>query len=616
MPRGFHARGGLRSHRRRLGKHLIVAPWVIITAIAVFVFALLSVGYVYLITRGCDGSPVTATIAADTSISKTLDSLGRQWVNTGPSVHGRCVAVQVITKDSAETAAALSPNWDQRTDGARPDVWVPESSTWMRLAESRRDAAHMIPARQPSLTRSPVVLAMPQPMADALAKAKVKLTWHDLIGTRLAGMNWSAYGQPSWGAFKLAMPDPSQSTAALNALLAVADTNDDGQITATERQAVSTLWNDSDQGLYQSQSTPDAIIQQLITKTQSDASTQQILQYVSAFPALEQDVASYNSDDAPNVKLAAVYPTDGAAAADFPYLVLNWSQAKLSPKAAQAQQQRDQVANAFLSYLRTASARAQFLSNGYRDANSRGGADLTPDNGVTRTVSTPVRADMEPSSISLSVSMWAALSRPANILLLVDVSNGMGDTVSGTNQTKAALLCGAAADTVSLLGPQAKLGLWGFATGVSGGKGYAELSPLKALSAGGTNGSHLDDVTGDLRNLETGGQLTLYDSAAAAYQKMRASYQAGATNEVVIITGGGTDHSTLGLNDLTAQLKKGTRHDQPLPIITIGYGDQAQLSSLQAISSATGGRSYVSDTPSDLGNVMQTALFGSTASTS
>jgi Ca-activated chloride channel homolog len=615
MPRGFHARGGLRSHRRRLGKHLIVAPWIIITTAAVVLFAALSIGYVYLITRGCKGSPVTATIAADTSISKTLDSLGRQWVNTGPAVRGRCVSVQVITKDSAETAAALSPNWDQRTDGQRPDVWVPESTTWMRLAESRQDAAQMIPAQQPSLTRSPVVLAMPQPMADALAKAKVKLTWRDLIGSKLAGMDWSQYGQPSWGKFKLAMADPSQSTAALNALLAVADTNDDGQITATERQSVSTLWNDSDQALYQP--TPDGIIQQLIIKTQSDASTQQILQYVSAFPALEQDVASYNSDDAPNVKLAAVYPTDGAAAADFPYLVLNWSHAKLSGPARQAQQQRDQVANAFLNYLRTASARSQFLSNGFRDANSRGGADLTPDNGVTRTVSTPVRADMEPSSISLSVSMWTALSRPTNMLLLVDVSDGMGDTVSGTNKAKWRLLCGAAADTVNLLGPQAKLGLWGFSSGVSGGKGYTELSPLKALNAGGDNGgSHLDDITGDLTGLQTGGQLTLYDSAAAAYQKMRASYQANAVNEVVIITGGGTDHSTIDLTALTAQLKKDNRHDQPLPIITIGYGDQAQLSSLQAISSATGGRSYASDTPSDLDNVMQAALFSSTASTS
>ncbi len=614
MPRGFHARGGLRSHRRRLGKHLIVAPWIIITTVAVVLFAGLSVGYAFLITRGCNGSPVTATIAADTSISKTLDSLGRQWVNSGPSVHGRCVSVQVITKDSAETAAALSPNWDQRTDGQRPDVWVPESSTWMRLAESRQDAARMIPDHQPSLTRSPVVLAMPQPMADALATAKVKLTWHDLVG-RLAGMNWSKYGQPKWGPFKLAMADPSQSTAALNALLAVADTNNDGQITATERQSVSTLWNDSDQQLYQA--TPDGIIQQLDTQNQSDASAQQILQSVSAFPALEQDVVSYNQDDAPTVKLAAVYPTDGAADADFPYLVLNWAHAKLSAQAAAAQQQRDQVANAFLSYLRGPTAQQEFKSNGYRDANFKGGADLTPGNGVARTIGTLPRSVMWPSAVSLSVSMWSALSRPTNILLLVDVSDGMGDTVSGTGKTKAALLCGAAADTVSLLGPQAKLGLWGFATGLAGGKGYSELSSLKALNSAGENGSHLDDIVGDLRNLQTGGQLSLYDSAAAAYQKMRASYQAGATNEVVIITAGGTDHGAdLDLNGLTAQLKKENKSDQPLPIITIGYGDQAQLSSLQAISSATGGRAYVSDTPSDLGNVMQTALFGSTASTS
>lgn len=613
MPRGFHARGGLRSHRRRLGKHLIVAPWIIIVTISVLVFALLSVGYVYLITRGCNGSPVTATIAADTSISKTVDSLGREWVNTGPSLHGRCVSVQVVTKDSAETASALSPNWDQRADGQRPDVWVPESTTWMRLAESRQDAAQMLPAQVPSLARSPVVLAMPQPMAQALAKAGVKPTWHDLVG-KLAGSNWSQFGQPKWGKFKLGMADPSQSTAALNALLSVADANNDGKIADNERQAVSTLWNDTDQKAYQP--TPSGIIQQLITMNQSDASEQQILQYVSAFPALEQDVASYNSDNTPAVKLTAVYPSDGAAAADYPYLVLNWSHAKLSPAAAAAQRLRDQVADQFLSYLRTPSSKSTFLDNGYRDSNYKGGADLTSDNGVTRTVPATVRADMEPSSINLVVSMWAALSRPTNMLLLVDVSSGMNDTVSGTGKTKSSLLCGAAADTVSLLGPQARLGLWAFASGVGDG-GHTELSPLAALNSTSDNGgSHLDDITGDLRNLQSDGQLSLDDATLAAYQMMRKSYQPNATNEIVIITGGGADESNLKLDDLTAQLKKGNNHDQPLPIITVGYGDQAQLSSLQAISSATGGRSYLSDTPSDLGNVMENALFGSIAATS
>jgi Ca-activated chloride channel family protein len=609
MPRGFHARGGLRSHRRRLGKHLIVAPWIIITTVAVVLFAGLSVGYVYLITRGCKGSPVTATIAADTSISKTLDQLGRQWVNTGPSLQGRCVSVQVVTKDSAETAAALSPNWDPRTDGQRPDVWVPESSSWMLLAKSRADAQRMIPDRQPSLTRSPVVLAMPQPMADALGRTKI--TWHDLVTSRFAGMNWSTHGHPEWGAFKLAMPDPAGSTAALNALLAIADANNDGQISATERQAVSDLWNDSDQKLYKEQNAPDDITQGLITLEQSDAKSSQILQHVSAFPALEQDVVSYNQDDAPSVPLKAVYPSDGAADADFPYLVLNWSHATMTAPAAAAQRQRDNVANAFLTYLRTPASRATFLDNGYRDSNFKGGADLVSGNGVARTISTLPRSVMWPTSISQSVAMWSALTRPTNILLVVDVSDGMGDTVPGTGKTKAALVCGAAADAVKLLGPQARVGLWGFASGLGNGKGYSQL-----VSPGPLTGTRAD-IVGDLTDLQTGGKLSLYDTAAAAYTAMRQHYQTGAANEIVIVTGGGTDRSaTLDLNGLTAQLKKTANRDQPLPIITIGYGNQAQLSSLQAISSATGGRAYVSDTPSDLGNVMQTALFGSTPPTS
>ena len=95
--------------------------------------------------------------------------------------------------------------------------------------------------------------------------------------------------------------------------------------------------------------------------------------YVSAFPALEQDVLSYNLGT-PKVPLVAVYPQDGTAEADFPYLILN---APWSTPAGQA------AAGAFLSYARGAQGKAAFLAAGFRDGNRAPGPSLTAVNGVT-----------------------------------------------------------------------------------------------------------------------------------------------------------------------------------------------------------------------------------------
>ena len=73
----------------------------------------------------------------------------------------------ILSKDSAEVATALAGEWDTETDGPAPDAWVPDSSAWVRKASADNDAERIMPDRQPSLARTPTVIAMPKPMAEA-----------------------------------------------------------------------------------------------------------------------------------------------------------------------------------------------------------------------------------------------------------------------------------------------------------------------------------------------------------------------------------------------------------------------------------------------------------------
>ncbi|GAA3514513.1 substrate-binding domain-containing protein [Actinocatenispora rupis] len=599
MPRGNHAIGGLRSHRRRFGSRLIVAPWIIITVAAVLVLAGLTVTYVHLVTRGCSGTTVTATVLADQSVQSIVDKQAAAYNADQQSVDGHCARIDVQQKDSASVAAALAPSWNPRTDGPRPDAWVPESSLWVRMAASRQDAAAMLPERQPSLARSPAVIAMPAPMAKALGPVA---SWHDLA-TRYAGKRWVMFGHADWDAFKVAVTDPTVSTAGLHAMTAMADANNDGDITDSERRTLNQLW----QYKAEVESGPDRILQRLSVADADGPAA--VLRTVSAFPALERDVVSYN-EEGPRVGLTAVYPKDGSSDADFPYLVVNWSGA---PVDGAAQRVRSDVARAFLARLRGTAARAAFQDAGYRDANRKPGPAVTAANGVARTVPTMPRAVMTPASISQTASVWAAISRESNVLVVMDVSAAMGKQVPGTGRTGLQLAASATGAAVNLMTPQpdTRVGLWDYAENVNGnGDNQEELVPLGKINDTYQGSTRAVAVNDALDHLSAVGKPTLFDAALAAYRTVRAHYRPSAINQVVIITGDGGDSAskTRGA-ELTAQLADLADRKHPVPIVTVGYGAHVDLDSLQAISQATGGRTYQATSPTQISSVLLTALF-------
>jgi hypothetical protein len=97
--------------------------------VGVLVLAGLSVGYAYLVRRSCSGQ-LKATVISSPSMQPVLDGLARKWQDRQPAVKGRCASVDIEAKDSAVMAQTLGANgdWDVKTDGAAPDVWVPDSS--------------------------------------------------------------------------------------------------------------------------------------------------------------------------------------------------------------------------------------------------------------------------------------------------------------------------------------------------------------------------------------------------------------------------------------------------------------------------------------------------------
>ena len=588
-PHGVQA--NVRSHRRGgRRRRLAVAPWILITLVIALVGAGVAVGYTRLVRRPCTGE-AKATIVASPAMASLLDALARQWSNDEPAVGGRCASVDIEGKDPAVMAQALGTDWDEKSAGPAPDVWVPDAGAWVRRAAVAPLAERMMPDLQPSLARSPMVIAMPKPMADALGYPGRSLSWQDVVKTFAdSPEGWRKYGK-DWGPFRFGMTDPLKSTAGLLGLMAMLDADDDGEITPAEQETVFKL--KQIRAVYTEGT--DKILAELTNAQTEDA----VLRYVSAFPALEQDVLVYNQAN-PRVPLVAVYPSNGSADADNPYLVLN---------APWASRQRQDVAHAFLGYLRGPHGRQMFLDAGYRDPNRAPGKGLTTTAGLSPKISTVPRAVLLPESVTHAVDTWTALTRPTNVLLVLDVSGSMKELVPGTGQTRLALAKQAAHTAVTLFADDTSAGLWAFSTLLDGPRDYRQLVPLGKISEGGRREAMLAAID----RLAPGGDTGLYDTVAAAQQAVVDHYQAGATNLVVLLTDGRNDDPPGGLTlDQLKQKLNQNRFDEAhrVPVVTVAYGVDADAATLRDISRTSGAASYNARSAFDINQVLQTAIFG------
>ena len=70
---------------------------------------------------------------------------------------------------------------------------------------------------------TPLVIAMPQPMAEATGYPGTPFSWADLLRLSTSGEGWAAIGHPEWGPFRLGKTNPNLSTSGLSALRSAAD---------------------------------------------------------------------------------------------------------------------------------------------------------------------------------------------------------------------------------------------------------------------------------------------------------------------------------------------------------------------------------------------------------
>lgn len=587
-----------RRTTRRRRRSATLAPWVIASVVIVaLLLGGVSFGYTWVSRSGCEGPAATTTVVASPDQYAVMSALAQQWRADAPEVDGRCVAVAIARQDASQVAAALSPRWDERRDGPRPDVWAPDSTAWLLVASNRPDAAELVPAGSASIASSAIVMAMQQPMAEALGWPARKLGWLDLVRRLPEGTTWGTVGHPEWGPLRLGMTDPTRSTAGVNALLTLTDVNADDTVSDAELAGSLGFSRNVTEDLYVSDT------DKLFAKLGAADSAEKALRTVAAFPAVEREIAAYDGSN-PLVNLVPIYPSEGTAYADYPFAVLD---------APWVDDLKRRTADRFLDFLISPTGRKAYGGAGFRDAahSARYADDLDPARGFEAIVASPPRDLTVTTAITRTVVQWTALRRRSSVLAVFDTSGSMAAPAPGLRATRLQVLQQAAVQGLSLFNEASSVGLWQFSDELTATTDYRRLVPIGPI--GDTVGRVPRKVAlaNAIRGLRPDGGTALYDTTLAAYREAQRRWQPNQLNLVVVMTDGKNENPDgLTLAQLTARLRAEARPDQPVAILTVAYTDDADVAALQRISEATGGRTFVSRRPVDIQRVFLAALFG------
>ena len=352
---------------------------------------------------------VKIVLAFSPEKEEMLNDLAGRYNAEGHHVHGKQVFVSGEKWSSGEAEQKIA-------DGRfRPTVWSPSSSLWGRLLNYQADKPY-VARENPSLVRTPLVIAMWEKEAKALGWPGKQTSWAQILEMATSKAGWAQFGLAPYGRFRLGHTNPDFSTSGLSAVAAqyYAVTGKHEGLTSADitKPAVRAKVQQIQQSVVHYGDTTLFFADQL--KAHGPA-------YASAVAMEEVTLLDYNKTRPRSAeRLVAEYPSDGTFYSDDPYLVLN------APWVTKAQRE---AADDFGRWLVRQITPALAAKYGFRpgDVDRKPEAPLDRAHGVLTSEPRLVLALPEPRVLAQIKEFWHADRKPANVQLVVDVSGSMGE---------------------------------------------------------------------------------------------------------------------------------------------------------------------------------------------
>jgi Ca-activated chloride channel homolog len=476
----------------------------------------------------------------------------------GREVDGKKVFVEGKNVASGDAEARIAKGT------YKPTAWTPSSSLWGRLLNFEADRP-LAPRENPSIVRTPLVIAMWEPFARALGYPKKQIGFKELTDLAVSNQGFAKFGKPEFGRFKLVHTNPDFSTSGLSAVVAeyYAATGKKEGLTEAEvtgsaaRQRV----KDIERSIVHYGDTTLFIADQMRREGPG---------YASAVAMEEATLLDFNRRRGGQPKLVALYPPEGTFYSDNPFIVID------APYNSGAERKGAGEFQKFLAQKLDAERAGRF---GFRpaDLKTRPGGRVTTANGVDPAKPSRVLGLPEPRVLDRIRRTWRQDRKPANVLLVVDTSGSMNDE-NRLTRAKAGLRT-----FLREVSPNDRLGLTIFSD---------RIQPLVPI------GERRSELPSLVDRLIADGGTAVYDATAQGLGEVRKLRDRERINAVVVLTDGEDTDSSLSADEIVRTAGAQGDSSNKVRIFTIAFSADASgaADTLKRISRASGGQYYEGDT--------------------
>lgn len=521
------------------------------------------------------------TIVYGSEKKEWLEPLVEQYnTDKHKTANGKMIQVEATPMGSIESINAILAGEIQ------PTVWSPASSVYVPVANAewrKQHSTDLVAGTPRDLVLSPVVIAMWQPMAEALGWPNTALGWADIAALATSAEGWAEYGYPEWGNFKFGHTHPNYSNSGLVAILAeaYAGANKQRDLTPDDLSnpdLISFMTNVESSIIHYGSST-GFFAERMFERGPS---------YLSAAVMYENLVAAQEakrlSGASAQLPVVAIYPKEGTFWSNHPYVIPNAPWITPEQKAA---------AEDFEAFLLDKPQQQRAIELGFRpaDPSIALGSPLDAQHGVDPAQPQTILEIPPAEVISTAQQLWRQAKRPVDLVLVIDTSGSMaGDKIASARTSLAQF--------VQLLDSRDRLQVLAFNSVVN------ELTPLSPLA------DKREDVTRRVSGLIENGDTSLYDATLQAITGLKTNGDPTHIRGAVVLSDGQDTASLASLQELMAQIGATSEEGgNSIKLFTIAFGNDADTDVLRQMAESTGGKVYNSD-PSTINQVYaEIALF-------
>jgi Ca-activated chloride channel family protein len=345
-------------------------------------------------------------------------SAKRTWINEVTAAFNaqdhRVDGKQIVVKVTHVTSGGSFRNIKEGK--IKPDIWSPGDDSWIKLANVHWKNIHLktlMPTTKP-LVNVPLIIAMWEPMAQALGYPDKPVGWTDIARIAADPKGWAAFGHPEWGKFKWGHAHAEANSGFLTVLseiYACCGKTENLTVDDLKSPKVKKFLKTAESAIEHYGMSNSWIDNFMRTKGPG---------YLSAAVQYENTIIESNRKHGSRpFKLLAVYPKEGAFWTRHPVGV---------PDAEWVTPLKRQAAELYIDYLLEEETQRKAMEIGLRPVSQTisVGNPFTAEYGVQTDIS-KVKAFRVPDERVLRRvrELWEEAKMPASVVLLLDISGSM-----------------------------------------------------------------------------------------------------------------------------------------------------------------------------------------------